>query len=63
MSFWQYQSQQEASFQQAVLKNVNERNAQLQKQLDNVVREGNREIGQMWPVVANSLQRMENSAS
>jgi hypothetical protein len=28
------------SFQQAVLKNMNERNAQLQKQLDNIVREG-----------------------
>lgn len=28
------------SFQQAVLKNMNERNAQLQKQLDNVIREG-----------------------
>lgn len=29
-----------SSFQQAVLKNLNERNAQLQKQLDNVIREG-----------------------
>lgn len=29
-----------SSFQQAVLKNVNERNAQMQKQLENVVREG-----------------------
>ncbi|EJD01198.1 uncharacterized protein FOMMEDRAFT_89166 [Fomitiporia mediterranea MF3/22] len=40
MSFWQYQTHQEYSFQQAVLKNMNERNAQLQKQLDNVIREG-----------------------
>lgn len=29
-----------SSFQQAVLRNVNERNAQMQKQLENVVREG-----------------------
>lgn len=28
------------SFQSAVFKNINERNAQLQKQLDNVIREG-----------------------
>ncbi|EMD41106.1 hypothetical protein CERSUDRAFT_45072 [Gelatoporia subvermispora B] len=40
MSFWQYQVQQEHSFQQAVLRNINEKNAQLQKQLENVVREG-----------------------
>jgi hypothetical protein len=28
------------AFQNAVLRNVNDKNAQLQKQLDNVVREG-----------------------
>jgi hypothetical protein len=30
-----------SSFQQAVVRNVNDKNAQLQKQLENVVREGN----------------------
>ncbi|EPT01452.1 hypothetical protein FOMPIDRAFT_1120485 [Fomitopsis schrenkii] len=44
MSFWQYQIHQEASFQHAVYRNVNEKNAQLQKQLDNVIREANGEI-------------------
>ncbi|KAH9918120.1 uncharacterized protein B0H18DRAFT_883045 [Fomitopsis serialis] len=44
MSFWQYQVHQEASFQHAVYRNVNEKNAQLQKQLDNVVREGSSSI-------------------
>ncbi|KIM67888.1 hypothetical protein SCLCIDRAFT_107081 [Scleroderma citrinum Foug A] len=40
LSFWQYQVHQESSFQQAVTRNLNDRNAQLQKQLENVVREG-----------------------
>ncbi|KAF7319372.1 hypothetical protein HMN09_00275100 [Mycena chlorophos] len=40
ISFWQYQSHQENSFQQAVVRNVNDKNAQLTKQLENVVREG-----------------------
>ncbi|KAJ7904231.1 hypothetical protein B0H14DRAFT_593878 [Mycena olivaceomarginata] len=44
ISFWQYQTHQENSFQQAVVRNVNDKNAQLQKQLDNVVREANGEI-------------------
>ncbi|KAJ7937309.1 hypothetical protein B0H13DRAFT_1588984 [Mycena leptocephala] len=44
ISFWQYQSHQENSFQQAVVRNVNDKNAQLQKQLENVVREANGEI-------------------
>ncbi|KAJ7638573.1 hypothetical protein FB45DRAFT_976707 [Roridomyces roridus] len=44
ISFWQYQSHQENSFQQAVVRNINDKNAQLQKQLDNVVREANGEI-------------------
>jgi hypothetical protein len=29
-----------STFQQAVVRNLNDKNAQLQKQLDNVVREG-----------------------
>nr|GAT43284.1 predicted protein [Mycena chlorophos] len=44
ISFWQYQSHQENSFQQAVVRNVNDKNAQLTKQLENVVREANGEI-------------------
>ncbi|TFK43223.1 hypothetical protein BDQ12DRAFT_718460 [Crucibulum laeve] len=49
ISFWQYQIHQEKhvpgnSFQQAVVRNMNEKNAQLQKQFDNVVREANSEI-------------------
>ncbi|KEP55472.1 zinc-RING finger protein [Rhizoctonia solani 123E] len=45
IAFWQYQIHQESSFQAAILKNLNERNAHLQKQLDNVVREANSELG------------------
>jgi len=44
ISFWQYQIHQENIFQQAVLKNVNDKSTQLQKQLDNVIREANNEI-------------------
>ncbi|KIK08511.1 hypothetical protein K443DRAFT_561411 [Laccaria amethystina LaAM-08-1] len=44
ISFWQYQIHQESSFQQAVVRNVNDKNAQLQKQLENVVREANGEL-------------------
>lgn len=44
LSFWQYQIHQESSFQQAVSRNLNDRNAQLQKQLENVIREANGEI-------------------
>ncbi|KAI0698912.1 hypothetical protein BC835DRAFT_1405289 [Cytidiella melzeri] len=44
MSFWQYQLHQEHSFQQAVIRSVNEKNAQLQKELHNVVREANGEL-------------------
>ncbi|RDB23263.1 E3 ubiquitin-protein ligase CCNB1IP1 [Hypsizygus marmoreus] len=44
ISFWQYQIFQEHSFQQAVVRNLNDKGVQLQKQLDNVVREANSEI-------------------
>ncbi|ESK93774.1 e3 ubiquitin-protein ligase ccnb1ip1 [Moniliophthora roreri MCA 2997] len=44
ISFWQYQIHQENAFQQAVLRNLNDKCAQLQKQLDSVVREANGEI-------------------
>ncbi|PFH52632.1 hypothetical protein AMATHDRAFT_139560 [Amanita thiersii Skay4041] len=40
ISFWQYQIHQENSFQQAVIRNLGDKNAQLQKQLDGVIREG-----------------------
>ncbi|OAX39763.1 hypothetical protein K503DRAFT_715868, partial [Rhizopogon vinicolor AM-OR11-026] len=44
LSFWQYQIHQENSFQHAVIRNLNDKQAQLQKQLDNVIREANGEI-------------------
>ncbi|KAF8803809.1 hypothetical protein BYT27DRAFT_6720183 [Phlegmacium glaucopus] len=44
ISFWQYQIHQENAFQQAVVRNVNDKNGQLQKQLDNVIREANGEM-------------------
>ncbi|KAG1753786.1 uncharacterized protein EDB91DRAFT_1044024 [Suillus paluster] len=44
LSFWQYQVHQENSFQQAVIRNLNDKQAQSQKQLDNVIREANGEI-------------------
>ncbi|KAG8906864.1 hypothetical protein FRB99_005924 [Tulasnella sp. 403] len=44
VSFWQYQCHQESAFQAALLKNANERNATLSKQLENVIREANSEI-------------------
>ncbi|KIY45874.1 hypothetical protein FISHEDRAFT_48450 [Fistulina hepatica ATCC 64428] len=40
ISFWQYQTHQESSYQSAVVRNLTDKAAQLQKQLDNVVREG-----------------------
>ncbi|KAF9514161.1 hypothetical protein BS47DRAFT_1295397 [Hydnum rufescens UP504] len=59
MSFWQYQIHQESSFQQAVLRNVNERNAQMQKQLENVVREANSELGLLNNKVAGLERDLE----
>ncbi|KZT38331.1 hypothetical protein SISSUDRAFT_1021574 [Sistotremastrum suecicum HHB10207 ss-3] len=47
IAFWQYQIHQENSYQQALVRSVNDRVAQLQKQLENVVREANSEIGLM----------------
>ncbi|KAI0773823.1 hypothetical protein C8Q74DRAFT_1201439 [Fomes fomentarius] len=44
LSFWQYQMHQEYSFQQALYRNVSEKNAQLEKRLENVIREANGEI-------------------
>ncbi|KAE9406003.1 hypothetical protein BT96DRAFT_811494 [Gymnopus androsaceus JB14] len=44
IAFWQYQIHQENCFQSAVVRNLNDKNSQLQKQLDNVVREANGEI-------------------
>ncbi|KAI5894242.1 uncharacterized protein SCHCODRAFT_02700763 [Schizophyllum commune H4-8] len=56
ISFWQYQIHQENSFQQAVVRNLTDKNAQLQKQLDNVVREANGEIS-LLNDKTNELQR------
>ncbi|KAI0306920.1 hypothetical protein B0F90DRAFT_1622392 [Multifurca ochricompacta] len=51
ISFWQYQIHQENSFQHAVVRNVNDKNAQLQKQLENLVREE----------ISSELQRRPNN--
>ncbi|KAF9452186.1 hypothetical protein P691DRAFT_722507 [Macrolepiota fuliginosa MF-IS2] len=55
ISFWQYQIHQENSFQQAVIRNINDKNAQLQKQLENVVREANSEIN----LLSNKTAQLE----
>ncbi|KAG2339874.1 hypothetical protein BDR05DRAFT_938474 [Suillus weaverae] len=55
LSFWQYQVHQENSFQQAVIRNLNDKQAQLQKQLDNVIREANGEINLLSNKVAGIL--------
>ncbi|KAI0939068.1 hypothetical protein AcV5_000586 [Taiwanofungus camphoratus] len=55
MSFWQYQVHQEHSFQHAVYRNLNEKNAQLQKQLENVIREANGEIN----LLNNKVSQLE----
>ncbi|KAF8897248.1 hypothetical protein BD779DRAFT_1667251 [Infundibulicybe gibba] len=44
-----------SSFQQAVVRNVNDKNSQLQKQLDNVVREANGEIS----LLSSKLMELE----
>lgn len=59
MSFWQYQVHQEQSFQHAVYRNVNEKNAQLQKQLDNVIREANGEISLLNNKIADIERDLE----
>ncbi|KDQ20722.1 hypothetical protein BOTBODRAFT_101062 [Botryobasidium botryosum FD-172 SS1] len=59
ISFYQYQIHQESSFQQAILKNVNERNAQLQKQLENVIREANSELGLLNNKIAGLERDLE----
>ncbi|KIP09885.1 hypothetical protein PHLGIDRAFT_102240 [Phlebiopsis gigantea 11061_1 CR5-6] len=56
LSFWQYQVQQEHSFQQAVIRSVNEKNAQAQKELNTVVREAQGEIALLNNKIAE-LQR------
>ncbi|KIK44477.1 hypothetical protein CY34DRAFT_625023 [Suillus luteus UH-Slu-Lm8-n1] len=59
LSFWQYQVHQENSFQQAVIRNLNDKQAQLQKQLDNVIREANGEINLLSNKVAELERDME----
>ncbi|KAJ7283516.1 hypothetical protein C8J57DRAFT_1053224 [Mycena rebaudengoi] len=60
ISFWQYQIHQENSFQHAVVRNVNDKNAQLQKQLENVVREANGEISLLSNKNAGKLSGISN---
>ncbi|OSC96733.1 hypothetical protein PYCCODRAFT_1378622 [Trametes coccinea BRFM310] len=55
LSFWQYQVHQEHSFQQALYRNVNEKNAQMEKRLENVIREANGEIS----LLTNKLSDLE----
>ncbi|KAI0637757.1 hypothetical protein C8Q77DRAFT_387441 [Trametes polyzona] len=55
LSFWQYQIHQEQSFQQALYRNVTEKNAQLEKRLENVIREANGEIS----LLNNKLSDLE----
>ncbi|KAI0676821.1 hypothetical protein C8Q78DRAFT_47645 [Trametes maxima] len=55
LSFWQYQIHQEHSFQQALYRNATEKNAQLEKRLENVVREANGEIS----LLTNKLAGLE----
>ncbi|KAI0079695.1 hypothetical protein K474DRAFT_1591629 [Panus rudis PR-1116 ss-1] len=55
MSFWQYQSHQELAFQQTVLRNINEKNAYLQKELDNAVREARGQIS----LLHNKISELE----
>ncbi|KAI0347051.1 hypothetical protein BDW22DRAFT_1322233 [Trametopsis cervina] len=59
MSFWQYQLHQEHSFQHAVIRNVNEKNAQMQKELHNVVREANGEISLLNNKIAELQRELE----
>ncbi|KAI0643759.1 hypothetical protein C8Q79DRAFT_914723 [Trametes meyenii] len=55
LSFWQYQIHQEYSFQQALYRSVTEKNAQLEKRLENVVREANGEIS----LLTNKMTELE----
>ncbi|KAI1792965.1 hypothetical protein LXA43DRAFT_972290 [Ganoderma leucocontextum] len=55
LSFWQYQLHQEYSFQQALYKSVAERNAQLEKRLENVIREANGELS----LLTNKMSDLE----
>jgi len=55
MSFWQYQMHQELSFQQTVLRTINDKSAYLQKELDNAVREARGQIS----LLNNKLSEVE----
>ncbi|KAH7887981.1 hypothetical protein F5I97DRAFT_2057980 [Phlebopus sp. FC_14] len=59
LSFWQYQIHQENSFQQAVTRNLSDKNAQLQKQLDNVIREANGELNLLGNKVSDLERDLE----
>jgi len=59
ISFWQYQIHQENSFQHAVVRSINDKNAQMQKQLENVVREANGEISLLSSKVSELERDLE----
>ncbi|KAG8218440.1 hypothetical protein J3R82DRAFT_4066, partial [Butyriboletus roseoflavus] len=59
LSFWQYQIHQENSFQHAVTRNLNDKNAQLQKQLENVIREANGELNLLGSKVSELERDLE----
>ncbi|KAF8491415.1 hypothetical protein JB92DRAFT_2753000, partial [Gautieria morchelliformis] len=59
IAFWQYQVHQEGSYQQAILKSLNDKNSQISKQLENVVREANGELNLMNNKVAGLERELE----
>ncbi|EJD53762.1 hypothetical protein AURDEDRAFT_53520 [Auricularia subglabra TFB-10046 SS5] len=59
IAFWSYQIHQEQAFQQAVLKNATEKSNQMQKQLDNVIREANTELSLLNTKVTNVERELE----
>ncbi|KZO98027.1 hypothetical protein CALVIDRAFT_51396 [Calocera viscosa TUFC12733] len=59
ISFWNYQVSQENSFQHAMFKNANEKMAQMQKHLDNVIREANGQISLLQDKVGGLERELE----
>ncbi|KIJ56660.1 hypothetical protein M422DRAFT_57338 [Sphaerobolus stellatus SS14] len=56
IAFWQYQIHQENSYQQAFLKSLSDKNTQISKQLDNVVREGFAMLTQSYEGLERELE-------
>ncbi|VDC06281.1 unnamed protein product [Peniophora sp. CBMAI 1063] len=55
IAFWQYQMHQENAFQHAVVRNVNDKNTQLQRDLSSVTREADSELA----ALRNKLRELE----